>query len=1479
MLNWKRYAKINIKVLIILIFITVALGASLFAARQIRRSFLSKIALRDGLEAYENQNWRAAYNNFMEYLGRNPDDIEILKKYAKAGLAVQPVNPTVVGRVIASYRAIIRLNPQEEIAYEKLATLYTAIGNFEELAYIANKRLEENPKDKKAPLWLAEALIQQNKLEEAEKILKTFINEFDKTLPDKNVEYVRACIQLSKITITLNDNSSEEIKAKARIEALEYLNNAVNYDPNSVEALVSRVTFYRYMTHIPDTSSEEVQRLQVLAKNDLEKTDTIGTKDPRILLLLVAEWIAQGNLDKAVNILNTSESLSQEKIKEVFLDLNNWTIAKFLMASELAIRRMDINECVSLADEAMAELKEEQHRARILPSAIRLYITAGKVSQAQQYLNELIDIVYTQKGQIDSHQSLDLLKALVAKAEGNWYAVIDTLQPMVMRDAMRPELWKSLAEAFSRTDQPRRAVGALIEYLRLRPQDPLMRQQLSREYIKLRDWNNALRAVRIAESLDPTEIILKLLRIEASINVIAEQEEETEAKRQLLADEKEELAELREKNSDNVDVRILQAMVSIYLDDPNTAERQLKQAIDECEDSLRAEMQLSRFYYQNKRITEAINICKSACENHSELAEPWLSLSNLYLSIKDYDSARNCLRQAKEEVVGKWNKRSVLMNHALLELIYGDRALGIKLLTQITTQDKHEIRARTLLLAIPEVKENQTKTQELIKELREAEGETGLMWRLHQADVWLSSSEWRSKQQEIENYLQRCIDSDPKWSAPVLLLGAMYDKLQDTTRSESVYRQALTRNPFATDIVDKLVTLLEKQGRFSEAEKVLQEREINPQFTRTRQAILFLRSGESSKAINELKLRVANDAQDVNSRILLARLIYWQEKNVDLALDYLNQAEAISSGSMAITAARVSILRAEGRTEEAQRLLNDYVANRDVFDAYMMRAAYFSNEGQFERAEKDYKKLTTFVEKGAIGYELLSNFYGRNQKIDKAIETLEEGIKAYPDNLRLKQRLMKTLFLPGPTYNQQKALEILVELEKELPQDPELMKFRALEMLDESTPQSIENAITKLEKVIQLEPTAADAHLLLIEIAIQKQDYKTARDYTIRAIGSNPDNLSLLAVRSKIELALMNTQMATELARLVLKKDPNNIEARDVFVTVALNSNNRSYLEEARTVLESAIEHDPKNEQLLIPWTHILLALNLPQNAIQKLEAYCQTKEGNSSINSIIRLVDLYRLTNNMEKARQWLEKAQKIDPTNQLVVHARFLWLVTQNRLEELTGISSAYITAKNNDQKRLLNAASILIGLDSPELRKEGLKLYEYASEITTTTISERLNIASILYQKGDIENAEKIYQELHKKFPENLRVLNDLAWILQEHYRRYNAALDLANKALDISPDNLNVLDTRGTILSKMPGRLEDARNDFQRIVEISPQNNRQRAKALSQLGRICAKLNELNNAKQYLNKALEIERNMNINVFTPEERREITNILQN
>ena len=112
-------------------------------------------------------------------------------------------------------------------------------------------------------------------------------------------------------------------------------------------------------------------------------------------------------------------------------------------------------------------------------------------------------------------------------------------------------------------------------------------------------------------------------------------------------------------------------------------------------------------------------------------------------------------------------------------------------------------------------------------------------------------------------------------------------------------------------------------------------------------------------------------------------------------------------------------------------------------------------------------------------------------------------------------------------------------------------------------------------------------------------------------------------------------------------------------------------------------------------------------------------------------------------------------------------------------------------------------------------------------------------------------------------------------QEQGGQNNTALDLINRGLSISPTNLNLLDTKGTILLKMSDRASDARTVFERLVALSPADSGRKAKALLQLSRACVKLKDLAQASQYSKRAMDIDQK--INVFTPEEQAEIESLI--
>src|SRR5205085_413274 len=107
-----------------------------------------------------------------------------------------------------------------------------------------------------------------------------------------------------------------------------------------------------------------------------------------------------------------------------------------------------------------------------------------------------------------------------------------------------------------------------------------------------------------------------------------------------------------------------------------------------------------------------------------------------------------------------------------------------------------------------------------------------------------------------------------------------------------------------------------------------------------------------------------------------------------------------------------------------------------------------------------------------------------------------------------------------------------------------------------------------------------------------------------------------------------------------------------------------------------------------------------------------------------------------------------------------------------------------------------------------------------------------------------------------PNNAQAANDLAWIYTDAKKDHKAAVELADKAIQLDPDNYHLRDTRGVTLMNL-GRQRDARADFQRAVDLlhnDPDAGPDLIRALLQLARCQAKLNEIPQAQASAGEAL-------------------------
>ena len=1468
-LRW-RLGRVNLKLILILVGIIVVLGVGAYIARNVRRKILSERDFAAGNAAYDRGDWKKAASHFAEYLGRRPEDTEILGKFANSILSTEPLEGNSIARAIGAYRQLLRLAPNDSEACEELAELYTYLGQFGELAYIADRREEQNPDDPRIPIWRARALLSNrpssDNSDKARKTLESLIGRLEKDDSGKHPQYVEACRILSRIELASQGNPAE-----AHAKAMAWMDLAIKYDPQSANALIHRAILRRNAPQSADDGAVEA------SQDDLLKAQSVKTDDPRIALTLSREWMQHRKLEQANSCLQSVRNVDAAVIKKHFIRANDWTVIRFLQAAELAVLRNKPTEADREAAEALEKIIDRRQRAVILPAMVRLCLAGERNSEARKHLNELLELRKLLQITRDKEQT-DFLQASTALADGRLGEAVAHLEPLSVRENPPAAALALLARTYERIGMRSMAIRTAKKYVDRQerypeqyPDESNMRSFLARQYAAAGDYASAAQIAAKAKSPNADSIQDDLLRIEMAIPTAARQSEpgKTSALEKLDG----ELAKLQESHPTNPRIRLLGGLLERVRKRPDAAEQRLKQAIKDSATSVDLELMLIRILAAQgeEKKAEALAAAIAACKRHPRSGQVWMILAGLHESTKDHTEAGAALRRGLE-AVDPANAQDLRRALAILELMHGDREIGLKKLQDAAQQDPRDVVSRNMLLSAPEVRADTELAEQLLEDIRKVLGEGSRIWRRRRASLWLTNDKWRSNQSEAIEALSEWMVQDSETSSHALTLARLYMRLGKADLAERVCRKALELNPSATEAAEFLTSLLIRQQRYTDVDEVL-DRLASP--SRFLQRIAHVAKGENEALIRQLTVQVARNKSDVSTRILLARLVY-QGGDTKQALAYLDQAAEISPNSPVIAWVRAAILKNDNKTDEARRFLDSLVKSADSFDAFHLRARFLKEIGELEAAEKDYVHLTT-IEPRSQGYRILASFYRSTNQTDKAVDTLKEGLKNDSKNASLQFQLANLLIIRNGKDDLTLADRLLSSIENNSGKTADLLFSRALLTVAEGGADYAEKAQAILEELVKLEPAYVRAYLSLIQIAMARRDAAGVKAIALRGLQASPNHAELLLAQARAEIALKNTDAAAELARAILKNRPGYTSAVKLIASLAIRSKKPEAMSEALELARQAAKANPSDYRLPLNAAAILRTMKRPAEEVAELVNYTKTEAGQASVPILITLAEISRSTGKMDDWRGWIGKASKAAPESPAVLIERLRGLAAQGKHDEISSQMSVYRKGEEVNPLVLQTAGAILMSSESPEHRAEAVKCYERDLAANSESIVAQMNLALGAHHTGDLDRAEAVYRKILKTQPRRSQALNGLAWLLATDRGDCQEALPLINKAIEISPNNSHIYDTRGVIFTKLK-RFADARKDFAKCLELIAPGSARRAKALLQLGRICRTLKDNSAARRHLAEALDVDTKNKNRALTDEQRAEIADILK-
>ena len=118
-------------------------------------------------------------------------------------------------------------------------------------------------------------------------------------------------------------------------------------------------------------------------------------------------------------------------------------------------------------------------------------------------------------------------------------------------------------------------------------------------------------------------------------------------------------------------------------------------------------------------------------------------------------------------------------------------------------------------------------------------------------------------------------------------------------------------------------------------------------------------------------------------------------------------------------------------------------------------------------------------------------------------------------------------------------------------------------------------------------------------------------------------------------------------------------------------------------------------------------------------------------------------------------------------------------------------------------------------------------------------QLKEAIALHQKGQLAQAEAIYEDILKTQPKHVQLLH-LLGVIAFQTQNYQRAVDLIGKAIEINPNNADFYSNRGIALKELK-RLDEAVASYDRAIRIKPdfaEAHNNRGNALTELRQLAA-----------------------------------------
>jgi tetratricopeptide (TPR) repeat protein len=283
-------------------------------------------------------------------------------------------------------------------------------------------------------------------------------------------------------------------------------------------------------------------------------------------------------------------------------------------------------------------------------------------------------------------------------------------------------------------------------------------------------------------------------------------------------------------------------------------------------------------------------------------------------------------------------------------------------------------------------------------------------------------------------------------------------------------------------------------------------------------------------------------------------------------------------------------------------------------------------------------------------------------------------------------------------------------------------------------------------------------------------------------------------------------------------------------------------------------ELDPNNTDTAMFLANIYIATEEPQKAVNILKAQLVSHAGTQDERRIkIALAVALHKNGNKADAQKEFDSLIQSEPNDPVPLLAQVQLLKNDQLWSELSQkVTDWYQKHPEDSRTPIIIARNLVTTGDSPA-KKTAEDILRIMLKNDSDSIETMSALAILLHTIDRSDESMPLYQRVLQLEPDNLTAINNLAWIMCEEQGKFQEALELAQRGLQISPNYIDLIDTRGVAYYRL-GEFNKAVEDFTTCIKLYPGGTLAAISARFHLARAFDKLEQKYKAVEYLNQAL-------------------------